>query len=222
MNRMLGAAVATVLVAGSAASAELVLHMDVNNIRAQATNGGGVNGPFGGLAHTGAVQFSFQSGTSILAALDIHNGTNPPINQNPTGALTNFTGVINLSNGMVTGGNLTVTAGGDTYTAQIVPNVGAVSPYIGGGFKIEGLTFQGMFSGPTFAGVDVSPWFNFQGSGGLPGSFLQFNFQPDANGFSFADIDLFVAVTAIPLPPAGWAGLATLAGVMIAGYVRRR
>jgi hypothetical protein len=213
--------VAAVLTAASAASADLVLHMDVNSIQAQATNGAGANTAFGGLNHTGAVQFSFDVNSSILAAIDIQDGNGTPINQTLTGQLINFTGRINLSNGMVTGGNINVQAtGGDTYTADITPNVGAVTPYVGGGFKIEGLTFNGMFSSSTFAGVDVTPWFGTQQQGGLLGSFLQFNFTPVPNGFSFADVDLFVS--AIPLPPAGWTGLATLAGLMAAGYIRRR
>lgn len=154
--------------------------------------------------------------------MDIQSGSGAPAPQNVTGTLANFTGVINLNNGMVTGGNISVAAGGDTYTAQITPNVGSVSPYVGGGFKIEGLTFDGMFSSSTFAGVDVAPWFNAQTIGGLLGSFLQFNFRPDNGGFAYSDIDLFVNAEVVPLPPAGWAGLATLAGVMVAGHLRRR
>jgi opacity protein-like surface antigen len=223
MKKLTCGAIAAVLTAGSAASADLVLHLDVNSIRAQATNGVGANTPFGGLNHTGAVEFSFQAGSSILAGIDIQNGNNAPVNQTVTGQLLNFTGRINMTNGMVTGGNVNVQAGGgDSYTASITPNVGAVTPFVGGGFKIEGLTFNGMFSSSHFAGVDVTPWFASQGGGGLLGSFLQFNFTPDASGFSFADVDLFVNAQVIPLPPAGWTGLATLAGLMAAGYIRRR
>ena len=221
MKKLTCGAIAAVLATGSVASADLVLHMDINSVRAQATNGAGANTAFGGLNHTGAVEFSFQINSSILAAIDIQDGNMAPVNQTVTGSLINFTGRINLSSGMVTGGNINVqVSGNDAYTADVTPNVGAVTPYVGGGFKIEGLTFNGMFTDANFAGVNVSPWFNAQQAGGLLGSFLQFNFTPDSTGFSFADIDLFV--NAIPLPPAGWTGLATLAGLMAAGYVRRR
>lgn len=222
MKTLIGAAVATVLAAGTAASADMVLHMDINNIRSQSTNASGANAPFGGLSHTGAVNFSFQSSITQLAGMDIQTDNAPPVDQHMSGVLTNFTGSIQLSNGMVTGGSINVTAGGDSYTAQITPNVGAVSPFVGGGFKIEGLTFNGQFSGGSFAGVDVTPWFNSQTLGGLLGSFLQFNFRPDNDGFAYSDIDLFVNAQVVPLPPAGWAGLATLAGVMVGGYIRRR
>ena len=223
MKKLTCGAIAAVLTAGSAASADMILHLDINSIRAQSTNGAGANTPFGGLNHTGAVQFTFQVGSSILAGIDIQDGNNAPVNQNFNGTLLNFTGSINLSNGMVTGGNVNVQANGnDSYTASITPNVGAVTPYVGGGFKIEGLTFNGMFSDAQFGNVNIAPWFNAQSGGGLLGSFLQFNFTPDQGGFSFADLDLFVNAQVIPLPPAGWTGLATLAGLMAAGYIRRR
>ena len=223
MKTLIGAATAAILTAGTAASADTVLHMDINSVRAQAMTPGGIGSAFGGLNHTGSVDFSFDATSSIMAAIDIQDGNNNPINQNFNGSLVNFTGTINLSSGMVTGGNLAVSInGGDSYTADITPGVGAVSNYVGGGFKIEGLTFNGHFTDANFGNVNVTPWFNAQSLGGLLGSFLQFNFTPDENGFSFADIDLFVNAQVVPLPPAGWAGLATMAGVMVAGYIRRR
>ena len=128
---------------------------------------------------------------------------------------------MNLVNGHVTGGNFTVAAGSDTYSADVVPDVGAVSNYVGGGFKLEGLTFNGHFSDSMFGNIDVSRWTNFQNQlNGLIGSFLQFNWQPNASGFSFADMDIFVDV--VPLPPAAWTGLATMVGIGLTGYIRRR
>jgi hypothetical protein len=127
-----------------------------------------------------------------------------------------------MSNGQVTGGTISLQINGnDAYSAQIVSNVGAVSTYVGGGYKIEGLTFDGMFTDSTFGNVDVSPWFNQQ-LAGLMGSFLQFNFSPNADGFSYADMDIFVNAEVVPLPPAAWTGLATISGLMTAGYIRRR
>jgi len=221
MNKLLYAAVGTVLAAGSAALASPILHFDINGITVQATGEGGGASSFGGLAHTGSLQFGFDS-SSHIEGIDIQQTIGgAPQHQNFTGSLTNFTGSVNLVNGHVTGGTFTVTAGGDTYSADVVPNVGAVSNYVGGGFKLEGLTFNGHFSDNNFGGVDVSPWFNVQNQlMGLVGSFLQFNWNPNPQGFSHADMDIFVDV--VPLPPAAWTGLATLAGIGLTGYIRRR
>ena len=222
MNKLLCAAVGTVLAAGSAAWAAPVFHFDINGITVQATTAGSGTSAFGGLSHTGSLIFGFQPGASHIEGIDIQETIGgAPQHQNFTGSLTNFTGTVNLVDGHVTGGNFTVTAGGDTYSADVVPNVGAVSNYVGGGFKLEGLTFNGHFSDNTFGNIDVSQWFNVQNQlNGLIGSFLQFNWQPNANGFSNADMDIFVDV--VPLPPAAWTGLATLAGIGLTGYIRRR
>jgi hypothetical protein len=158
-----------------------------------------------------------------LVDIAVANGLGAPVSQGFSGSLINFTGHINMTNGQVTGGNLMLQIdGGDSYSADIVSNVGAVTNFIGGGFKIEGLTFNGQFNDPMFGNVNVAPWFEAQGFGGLLGSFLQFNFNPDATGHSFADMDIFVHSQVIPLPPAAWTGLATLTGVMFVGYLRRR
>jgi hypothetical protein len=222
MRVLCGAALATVLAASAAANAAMTLQFDVNGIQVQSTNGSGANSAFGGLSHTGSVNFSFASGITRLVDIAISNGTGAPQAQGFNGSLANFTGNITMSNGQVTGGSLNIAINGDTYTAQIVSNVGSVSNYIGGGYKIEGLTFNGLFSDATFGNVDVSPWFNSQTLGGLLGSFLQFNFNPNASGASFADMDIFVNAAVIPLPPAAWTGMATLTGIMVVGYIRRR
>lgn len=223
MNRLICAVAATVVGSAGAASAESVLHLDVNSIRVQVQNGSGANSAFGGLSHTGSINFSFQAGATELLAVQTQINGGAPVNQNFSGSLTNFTGTVNLVNGQVTGGNLAATVNGDdSYSASITPNVGSVSNFVGGGFKVEGLTFNGMFTDATFGNVDISPWFNSQSIGGLLGSFLQFNFNPDSSGAAFTDMDIFVNAQVIPLPPAAWTGVATLAGLMVAGYVRRR
>ena len=223
MRGLFGVAVATVLAAGAAANAAMTLQFDVNGIRVTTTGSSGAPSAFGGLTHTGSVNFSFASNVTRLVDIAVSNGGGVPQSQGFNGTLTNFTGNVNMSGGQVTGGSITISiAGGDSYTAQIVSNVGAVSNYIGGGYKIEGLTFNGQFTDATFGNVDVAPWFNAQTLGGLLGSFLQFNFNPNASGESFADMDIFVNSEVIPLPPAAWTGLATLSGLMFAGYVRRR
>jgi hypothetical protein len=224
MRKVLGAAVATVLAAGTAASAEMTmtLQLDINGIAVQAQSAAGQNSAFGGLSHTGSLNFDFAQGVTHLLGMFSQTNFNAPVNLGFNGQLTGFSGIINLSNGQVAGDNLSVTVNGtDTYTAQITPGVGAVSHFVGGGYKVQGLTFDGMFSSSMFGNVDISPWFNMQTvQGGLPGSFLSFNFNPNASGAAFADMDVFVEV--IPLPPAAWTGLATLAGVMFAGYMKRR
>jgi hypothetical protein len=206
---LFSAAVAAALVAGTAQAAQ-TLQMDVNAIGIQTLNGAGAPSAFGGLTHTGSVSLNYVANTTYMAGVFVDG-----VDQNFTGVLTGFSGTINLTNGQVTGGNLLVTidTGSDTYSAQVSPT-GHVETYVGGGFKIEGLTFNGLFSDNQFGNVDVSPW----SGGGLPGSFLQFNFNPNASGGGFADMDLFVNV--VPLPPAAHTGLAGLAGIAI--HPRRR
>jgi hypothetical protein len=210
-------AAAMVLAAASAASADITLQMDVNGFAVQCKDELGNNSAFGGLGHDGSIEFS--TGIAVLNAVAIKHGAGPFVDQGFSGSLTGFSGEITLLDGEVTGGNLLITIdSGDTYACDIVANVGEVSNYVGGGFKVEGLTFDGLFTDAVFGNVDITDFFASQGFG-LNGSLLQFNFNPNQAGEAFADMDLFVVV---PLPPAGWAGLATLAGVMALGYVRRR
>lgn len=221
MKRSVAFSLAAVLVAGTAAVADPTLQMDINNMHFQALDSGGNATSFNGTSHTGAMRLDFDADFSRLVDISISDGlsgSGSGVGAVPT--LTGFSGLINLSNGQVTGGNLSVTVeGGGTYTAQIGSG-GGVDNFVGGGFTIEGLTFDGNFSSADFGGVDVTPWFNGQdGPQSLLGSFLTFIFDPTAGGDGYADMDLFVVV---PLPPAGWAGMATLAGVMGLGYIRRR
>jgi hypothetical protein len=221
MTKSLGTAAAALLLASAAASATPTLQFDVNGFGAQAVNAGGGNTPFGGLSHTGAVQFSVGSGT--LNGVYIQSvASGPFINAGLSGVtMTAFSGQVNLVSGLVTGGSVTIQiSNGDSYTCQIAPGSGAVSNYVGGGFKIEALTRAGQFNDAMFGNVDVSPWYNVQsGVPGLLGSFLEFNFSPNAQGAAFSDMDVFVDV--VPMPPAAWAGMATLAGVMAVRRLRR-
>lgn len=222
MNGLIGAAIATVLAASTAANAAMTLQFDVNGIQVQAQNGQGQNSAFGGLTHTGSVNFSFAPNITRLVDVAISNNNGAFVSQGFNGSLVNFTGQINMTNGQVTGGNISIQINGnDAYSAQVVSNVGAVSTFVGGGYKIEGLTFNGLFTDSTFGNVDVAPWFTQQ-LAGLMGSFLQFNFSPNSSGFAYADMDVFVNAEVVPLPPAAWTGLATLSGLMTLGYVRRR
>lgn len=221
MRRSIGLGAAAVLAASGVAAALPTLQFDVNSFNAQAFNSSNNPSPFGGLNHTGSVRFTLGSGT--LNGIFIRTVPNGPFNNAGFSGFTmnSFTGQVNLNNGQVTGGSITLTLNnGDNFTTQITPGSGTVSTFVGGGFKIEGLTRQGAFNDSIFGNVDVSPWFNTQGFGGLPGSFLQFNFNPNANGQASSDMDLFVDI--VPLPPAAWAGMATLAGAMVVRRLRRR
>lgn len=206
------------LAAGSAVSAMPQLQFDVNSFSTQAKNASGSSSPFGGVNHTGAIQFS--KGTGVLAGIFRRNVVGgAAVNQNFSGSMSAFSGVINMVNGQVTGGNLRIDlSNGDWYTASIVANSGAVSNFVGGGFIVQALTGGGRFKDASFGNVDVSPWFNTQGAAGLPGSFLQFSFRPNSQGCATSDMDIYVDV--VPLPPAAWAGLATLGGMI--GYRRLR
>lgn len=205
------------------ASALPVLQFDVNAFSVQATNGGGTPSAFGGLSHTGNLNFSLGSGS--LEGIFIQTMPSGAFaNAGLSGfTMTTFTGQIQLNNGMVTGGNLTLGLNnGDTYTATIVGGSGMVTTYVGGGYKLEALTDGGAFSDSMFGNVDVSPWFNAQTLGGLLGSLLQFNFDPDPQGAASSDMDIFVDAVVIPLPPAAYAGLGTLGGVMLLRRFGRR
>jgi len=218
--KILGTAVAVLALAG-VAQATPVLQFDVNAFNTQAVNNANVNSPFGGVAHTGAVNFSI--GAGVLNGVFMQTLANGPFaNANFAGfTLTNFAGQVVLNNGVVTGGSMTLTLNNaDSYTCVLVPGSGAVSNYVGGGYKIEALTNAGFFNDAAFGNVNVSPWFTSQGASGLSGSFLQFNFNPGPTGAASSDMDIFVDVA--PLPPAAWAGLATLGGVMVTRRIRRR
>ena len=211
---------ALTLCASAAALASPTLQFDVNTIGIQARDSGGANSAFGGLTHTGSVNFSYSSFTALQGMFVQNTSFGPWIDQGFSGTLSGFTGVVTLDNGMVTGGSISLSVNGnsDTYSAQIVPGVGRVRPYVGGGYTVQGLTFAGFFSDALFGNVDVTEWFN--GNGGIFGSFLEFNFDPNTDGGGFADVDIFA--DAVPLPATAWAGLGTMAGMVAVQWVRRR
>ena len=109
MIRTVRTAAATVLAAASIAAAAPILHFDVNGITVQASNSLGVSSAFGGLSHTGSLNFGFSAGISTLEAIEVQQAPGgASVNQGFTGALSNFTGTINLVNGRVTGGTLRI------------------------------------------------------------------------------------------------------------------
>jgi hypothetical protein len=215
MKNVVSMGIAAALATAATAVASPVLHIDVNSINAQ-SQVSGVNAAFGGLNATGSVVFSANGGSVVaLESLPAIGGAATPLGL--TSPLTNFSGQINLANGVVTGGTMRVdVASGDFYQTSITPNSGSVGTFVGGGYTIQGLTFNGQFQDALFGNVNIAQWFGQT----LGGSFLQFNFNPNANGSSAADVDIYVQ--AVPLPSAALAGLSTLAGLGLTGYVRSR
>jgi hypothetical protein len=219
MKTLLAAAAVAGLAASTVSAQVRDMQFDVNSVVFQAyagSNGTGGAVPFGGLTHTGSLVLSDQAGLSVLNDIAIRTGgpSNPFLPQSFSGSLTDASVVINLTNGNVTGGTLMLQvggAGGDTYST-LIGAAGNVSTYVGGGFKIEGLTHNGTVTDANFAGVAIADF--FAQSGNLNGSFLNFRIQPDAQGAGNADIDVFVTV---PAP-----GSLALLGLGSAAALRRR
>ena len=214
---------AVVLFAQVSLAQSRTLQWDLNNLAFQAMNAAGAPAPFGGVTHTGSLVLQEQLPTTELLAILISTAGGPF--QNQPGAPWNLTDAllsINLNNGNVTGGTFRVDlnggpgSGGDRYSAVIGAG-GSVSTFVGGGFKVEGLTMNGQFSDATYGSVNVADFFASQGTPPfLQGSFLTFRVQPNANGAGFADTDAFV--TNVPSP----GSMACLAAAAFVARRRRR
>lgn len=193
------------------ASAAGIMQLDVNSLNAQALDSGGNTTVFGGTTHTGAIRLSHSINSSLTEVLLNSVGQNIA-----SGQLATFTGTINMVLGQVTGGSFALTLNNtDTFTTNIMSGFGQVNTQAGQGFSVDGLTFNGVFSSTTFAGVNIAPWFNTQP---LDGSFINFAFNPNANGFdSDADVDIFLRTGIIPTPLAGG-----MAGLGLFGLAARR
>jgi len=203
-------AVAVALAAGAANAG--VMQLDINGIQVR------TGGAFDGVTHTGTLTITkATTGTLLDILVD---------NQSTGGApLSDFGGEIELVNGNVVGGFLSATDGdGDTYFATIGDEGGRVNTQAGRGFRIDGLTFSGVFftntgerglPGMMFGNVNVAEVFGSRAfDESLEGSFLLTSFSPDANGIDpRADIDVFI----VPTP--GTAALAGLAGLAV---IRRK
>jgi hypothetical protein len=218
----LAAVTAALLFAQAGVAQTRMIQFDVNNLAFQAQNAAGAPVPFGGVSHTGALVLSETLPTTQLVAISIRDGVGPFVEQG--GAPWNLTDVsmtINLVNGMVTGGSFLLDinggpAAGDRYSAAIGAG-GAVSPFVGGGFKIEGLTQNGLFSDAAFGPINIADFFAAQGTPPfLTGSFLNFKIQPTAGGSGFADVDAFVSN--IPTP----GSIACMAMGLVIARRRRR
>lgn len=220
------ALVVVALSSASPAHAGPELQFDLNTITTRITNntgGGAFDENF-----TGSLRLGHNSLSSMARILIDGTSTNfdRDISDGNGWALSHFSAKINITDGAVVGGfiylevesfqNGVRTSEINTYEADIVAGIGAVRRQAGQGFRIDGLTMEGMFSDASFAGVDISPWFNAQP---LAGSFINFSFDPGQNPFGEdqnSNVDIFVVV---PLPLASVIGLA---GVGILTLTRRR
>jgi len=211
-------AAAVFMVGASGVSADQELQLDLNSLKATFTPSGGDSLPFT-TSSTGTIALVDDSNTSLADILK--DGAS----QTLTGTLKDFTGSITLSGGSVTGGSFSVEAydvgsagSSKTYTASIKSSSGSVNTQAGQGFTIDGLTFSGLFSGTSFAGVDVTPW---DSNEPLDGSFLEFAFNPSSTTGvdNDADVDLYVLV---PLPVPALLAASLFGVVGGAGWWRRR
>lgn len=220
MNRIsiTTAAIAASSMVAASASAQATLAFDINNFDYAFFDSSGAAG-FGGTDHDGHVEWSYRTDPPTVIA-DARTGSEgrfgslDPVSLGQS--LKDFTGNLQFSSGDVVGGSFTVTLDNDdTYTAQL--SGGAIQELTVGGWTLDGLTFDGSFNDDSFGDVDLAELFGR--SDGLPGSFFKFRFEPDASASGTADMEVYVLV---PLPPAAYAGMATLAGVMGISYLRRR
>jgi len=196
------------VLAGSAQAT--FIHFDINAISVDAGEA------FNGESHTGTLDLSMGANSS-LNAIDL-DGQNTAVSE----SLGSLDGEVILLNGQVVGGFIAFTAqDGSEYIATIGSGVGAVAHQAGRGFRVDGLTHDGVMDdlvdGTMFAGVDISKMIPFEPIM-LDGSFLLHGFGPNAFGLDpTVDIDIYADA---PVPSPGPAALALGAGIL--GGSRRR
>lgn len=196
------------LASGSACLAQL--RIDVTGLQVDSFDITGTPTPFGGVTHSGTVVFT-NGAASVLDEVSI-NGVPQAISF--TG-VSSFTATIELGNGFVIGGDLQVLlANAESFSAEFASFGGFVSFAPSGGFVIDNtILFNGLFSNSTFAGVDVSTWFNAQPLSGTSISTFVFNI-PRGDAGEGADFSVIL----VPTPGAG----AVLATGLVALAGRRR
>lgn len=211
--------VAAGLAAGLSGSAlgATVVQLDVNSLTAVAS-GNTFNSSF-----TGSLTLSKDSNSALANVLKNGVGSGLGFTGPFSGASFAFSATFNFTGGSITGLGLSVGAGADTYTALVNPGAGNILPDPGspGNFIVAASTRDGTFNGLTFAGVDVSEFFNFL----APGNFINFKVTGTSiNGASRTDtdvdIDIFATTEIIPLPNP--VGLASVGLVGLVGLRRRR
>ncbi|MFA9477543.1 hypothetical protein ACERK3_04460 [Phycisphaerales bacterium AB-hyl4] len=189
------------------ADAATVLRMDINNVVA---DWDGVAGDSFGSSASGILSLSFGNLTN-LDSIQINS-----VEQVGLTGIQDFVGSIVINNGYVVDGGFTVTdLSSNTYSADFVNgqvfNIGGdVGPFL-----VSGGTNNGVFSGSSFAGIDVSQWF----TPGEAYNGLYTEFRYDGN--SIDNSTEFHASVVVPTPAAALAGLPML-GVLGLGYMIRR
>lgn len=205
---------ACALVAGlSAASAQATfIHFDINAISVDAGEA------FDGESHSGTLDLS-ASADSSLNAIEL-DGVGHALGA----GLNALDGEIVLLNGQVIGGYIAFTAGdGAEYLATIGSGAGAVDTQAGRGFRVDGLTHDGLLDnlvgGTSFAGVNVGKMVPLGEPILLDGSFLLHGYGPNGDGLDgFVDLDVYADA---PVPAPGPAALGVCA-VALGGTRRRR
>lgn len=208
MNTKVIALCAGALVAASAANAGVSLFSTDINSMTLSTAGGAA---FGGTTHTGVLTMSANALSTLNAVR--FNGVPQPVAPGVT--LAGITGSINLLNGFVQGGAFNITlSDGSAYGATIAGGAGRVNVQAVQGFRIDGLTFNGLFTlvGGAFGGV-VLPF----GPGPWAGSLLLSAYAPNANGTDpTTNFEVYADV------PAPGAALGLGMGALALGARRRR
>jgi len=211
---------------GSAAFAGAVetdLHLNAASITIQARNvGNTMNVAFNSATFTGALVFGLDSDSSMSVAIDSTNQANF------AGTIIGLNGTVNLTSGQITSGMMSVLVQNpdssvDQYAYDVVTGSGSVSrpsqpsAFAIQGYSLSGLTSDGIFTDANFGGVDISSWFNQQP---VEGSFLQFNYHPNAAGYdNNANVNVTAAafvsspLAPVPLPRSAWAG-----GFLLMGF----
>ncbi len=206
---------ACALTAGiTAASAQATfIHFDLNAITVSAGEA------FNGESHSGTLVLGASAVTS-LNAIEL-DGVSTALSE----GLSAMSGEIVLLNGQVLGGFIAFTADdGAEYIATIGGGAGAVDTQAGRGFRVDGLTNNGLLdnlsaNGTSFAGVDIAKMLPMGDPVILEGSFLLHGYGPNGSGFDgFVDLDVYADA---PVPAPGPMALA-LSAACLGGARRRR
>jgi len=93
------------------------------------------------------------------------------------------------------------------------------TPYLGNSIRLTTLSIPDHGAGTSADRTRFRPWFMAEGRAGDFGTLR--GYQPSSDGGDPGPIDMDAGVDLIPLPPAGWTGVLTLAGVLAFGRLRR-
>lgn len=207
--------------AGSGAIAGSLLQINLDGMTVAASPSRMFDTP--GAVTTVTMELS-HNGNSSLKAITIDGATQ---SIGDAWTLASFSGRVTIDRGRITGGSfelsVTDSVAVNTFTATLADSDGrAERPFGRGAPNITRTSnaFNGLFSGSTFAGIDVSEWID---GPSVVQSFLNMNFRPGRGRIDIdADIEI-VSIISAPLPAGvglGGAGLAAVAGC--SSLLRRR